>query len=234
MKVPPISVVTVVKNSLPLLRQTIENLNTQSTQEFEYIIVDGASTDDTRDYVLSQPKPSSKVISEPDGGIFSAMNKGAAMCSGNYVQFLNAGDKFLSPTTLEEALPWLDGQADIVIFGYSMNGTSYEPEISFRGLIGGMPCHQAIFYKRSSLLERPFNLEMRLCADYHHLLDSLFHKKISIASPIAVDYDTNGISSNPKMARRIRIERARSALKAHIPFSWKISISLYNLVRAAL
>jgi len=100
MKSTRLSIVTVVRNSLSLLEKTIASLNLQSEKSYEYVIIDGASSDATREFVLRNPKPASIVLSEPDGGIYSAMNKAPTLCSGDYIQYLNAGDTLFDTDTV--------------------------------------------------------------------------------------------------------------------------------------
>ncbi len=227
-----LSIVTVVRNSLPLLRETIASLCEQSVQLFEYIIIDGASSDATREFVLSCPEPATIVLSEADGGIYSAMNKAPALCSGDYIQYLNAGDTLFDADTIAAALPHLDGRADLVIFNYRIHGEQYRPVLGLRGLLGGTPCHQAIFYRREYLLNHPFETRLKYCADFHHLLNALADYSVRIAEPVVINYDTTGISSNPLARRRIRLERAWSAWHSNLNKPWRVAIALYNLLRS--
>ncbi len=93
---PTISVVTVTRNALPLLRRTVASVSEQTCQDMEYIIVDGASTDGSTDFIAGE-RCVSRWVSERDGGIYDAMNKGARMASGRWIIFMNAGDTFAGP-----------------------------------------------------------------------------------------------------------------------------------------
>ncbi len=231
MNSPILSIVTVVRNNLPLLLKTIESLNFQNEKSYEYIIIDGASSDATREFVLAKPKPSNIVVSEPDEGIYQAMNKASALCSGEYIQYLNAGDTLYDADTLRAVLPFLNGCADIIIFNYRINGKRHRPDLSLSYLLGNSPCHQAIFYRRKYLLQHPFNTNLKYCADFHHLLNALTNQVIHIADSIVIDYDTTGVSSAPQARRRIRLERAWSAWNSNLTSTWRIAITGYNLLR---
>jgi glycosyltransferase involved in cell wall biosynthesis len=183
---------------------------------------------------LGQPSPANIVISEPDGGIYQAMNKAIGLCSGEYIQFLNAGDELFDSDTLAQAIPFLDGKSEIVIFGYSMHGKTYVPDISLKGMLGGMPCHQAIFYQREMLRHYPFDGGFRYCADFQHLLCAIFMQKIDLVDLVVVRYDTSGLTSDKSVMRKIRHERAKSALASDIPTAWKTSIALYNFIREVI
>lgn len=232
MNPPRLSIVTVVRNSLPLLKSTVNSLLEQTDQSFEYVIIDGASTDRTRDFVLGKPAPARVVVSEPDEGIYSAMNKAPVHCSGDYIQFLNAGDHLCDAKTIAAVIPFLDGRHDVIIFHYRIRGQQYRPGLSLRRLLGGTPCHQAIFYKRTYLEACPFDTRLKYCADYHHLLIALTRVSIRIAEPAVIDYDTTGVSSRPEARRRVRLERAWSAWHSELGLCWRLSIASYNLLRA--
>lgn len=100
---PMVSVVTVVRNDRPGLSRTLQSVFSQSFRNFEYIIVDGASTDGTRKFLASFDACLDRWISEPDGGAYDAMMKGARMATGKYVLFMNAGDEFVDNFSLEDA-----------------------------------------------------------------------------------------------------------------------------------
>src|SRR6478672_11457802 len=90
-----VSIVTVVRNASRQLADTIESVRRQTYPSVEYIVVDGASTDSTADVLRRNLPKIDKWISEPDSGIYDAMNKGKAMASGAFAMFVNAGDTFV-------------------------------------------------------------------------------------------------------------------------------------------
>ena len=231
MNAPKLSIATVVRNSLSPLQTTIDSLRSQTDRSFEYAIIDGASTDETREFVLQRPSPATIVLSEPDEGIYSAMNKAPAICSGAYLQYLNAGDRLWDRQTLAAILPYLDGEADLVLFNYMVLGNRYQADLSLRRVLGGGHCHQAIFYRRQYLLDHPFDTDLKYSADYHHLLNAISSHSVRVAEPIAIDYDTTGISSQASARRRIRLERAWSAWHSGLTMQWRLTIAGYNLLR---
>ncbi len=97
---PLFSIITVCRNAADTIAATIASVDAQTCRLYEHIVVDGASTDSTLDVLERYPSSLRRVISEPDKGIYDAMNKGLAQASGDYVLFLNAGDAFHSPDTL--------------------------------------------------------------------------------------------------------------------------------------
>ena len=94
-----ISVITITYNAATVIAPTLESLNDQSFRNFEHIVVDGASTDNTV-ALIREMSPDSSVVSEPDKGLYDAMNKGMARARGKYLLFLNAGDSLHSCDTL--------------------------------------------------------------------------------------------------------------------------------------
>ena len=101
---PKISIITVVLNSKNPLENTIKSVAAQTYANIEYIVIDGASTDGTVDVIKKYEKFITKWISEPDNGIFYAMNKGLNLATGDYVWFINAGDEIYEPETLEKVI----------------------------------------------------------------------------------------------------------------------------------
>jgi glycosyltransferase involved in cell wall biosynthesis len=105
---PPISVVTVVRNGESIIDGCIESVVTQNIPGLQYIVIDGASTDRTLDRIRSWGEAISVVVSEPDMGLYDAMNKGLRLARGRYVHFLNADDRYVATDTLRQLLPKLD------------------------------------------------------------------------------------------------------------------------------
>jgi glycosyltransferase involved in cell wall biosynthesis len=89
---PKLSIITINYNNLEGLQRTVESVVNQTWQEFEYIVIDGGSTDGSADFIESQSETIDYWVSEPDKGIYNAMNKGIAKASGEYLLFLNSGD----------------------------------------------------------------------------------------------------------------------------------------------
>lgn len=104
----PLSVITVVKNGEKVIEDCIRSVLEQGISNIEYIVVDGASTDRTLEIVMSFGDLVTSVVSEPDLGLYDAMNKGLALAHGQFVHFLNADDQYASPETLALLLPKLD------------------------------------------------------------------------------------------------------------------------------
>lgn len=155
---------------------TMESIVNQSFSNFEHIVVDGASKDDTV-AVIRKFSPRSRILSEPDRGLYDAMNKGLDMARGKYLLFLNAGDAFHSFDTLQQyANAIIENNNPDIIYGdteivdtnrvFLRNRHLSVPEtLTFESFANGMLiCHQAFMVRRE--LADYYNLEYKFSADY--------------------------------------------------------------------
>lgn len=194
-RLPLISIITVVYNAAVPLEKTIQSVRRQKKHylAIEYIIVDGASTDSTLDVIKENEDLVSRWISEPDNGIYDAMNKGLAMSGGDFVWFLNAGDTIYSEnflagifgngdplqTTVSGAAdPWADiyyGQTQLVDAAWNPAGMRRlrAPEVlTPRSFLWGMlVCHQSILVRRE--IASPYELRYRCSSDFNWVLQAL-------------------------------------------------------------
>lgn len=168
-----LTVITVVYNNVRDIERTIQSVLGQTYPHVEYLIIDGGSTDGTLDVIRQYSGRISNWISEPDKGIYDAMNKGLALASGDYVLFMNSGDEIYAPDTVENVFACAD-HADIY-YGetemYDANGHSLglrrhrTPEkFTWRSFRYGMSIsHQAIYIRRA--IAGMYDLQYRLSAD---------------------------------------------------------------------
>ena len=170
---PWLSVITVCRNAGPLLRGTLASLRAQQLEAaLEWVVVDGASTDGSADWLRRQQPQ--RFVSEPDAGIYDAMNKAAALATGEWLFFLNAGDAFADAGVLADvARAAAANPAVDIVFGdvlYVGAGGSRRKRfhwVTRRRLLFGDLCHQAVFVRRA-LLQRngPFYASLRWNADF--------------------------------------------------------------------
>lgn len=178
-----VSVITVCRNAENVIEKTISSVVGQTYGNIEYIIVDGASRDKTMEIVTRYAeKGNIQYITEPDQGIYDAMNKGIRMSTGDYLEFLNAGDALINHNVIEKVVDEItECRADIV-YG---NILYHYPDGSERTRVYGKFCstlfyyllgdcinHQAIFAARQCFQERGFDTTYRICADREWLLRS--------------------------------------------------------------
>jgi len=198
---PLISVVTVVYNGEKNLEQTITSVLNQNYDNIEYIIVDGDSKDKTLDIIKKYDDKVDYWISEPDEGIYYAMNKASALCSGEYISFLNADDWYNDDTVasvvsslLQSDLTYLFGNTDLYnedTFWYT--DRERLSQYKFNTPFG----HQALFVKLNYFLSHQFNTKYKMLADYDFMLE-LINKKLpyKYLDTSLVNYRTGGISSS--------------------------------------
>lgn len=176
---PLFSVITVTWNAAQVLSPTLQSVREQSFTRYEYLVVDGASTDATLQLVNQAHVPGTRIVSEPDKGLYDAMNKAIGLAKGRYLIFLNAGDRFASPHVLE-AMARCAAQSPGVIYGQTdlVDATgrvvghrhlTAPKNLTFESFKQGMlVCHQAFVVRRD--LAPAYDLQYRFSADYEWCL----------------------------------------------------------------
>lgn len=171
------SIITICYNASATVERTLRSVTGQTWADREYIIIDGASKDSTLDIISRYRDKVDILVSEPDKGLYDAMNKGLALATGDYVLFMNAGDRFHEDSTLEQIAAQVQDLAELpgVIYGntaltnmageiYGMRRLSPPEHLDWKSFKNGMlVCHQA-FYARRDLAE-PYDLRYRFSAD---------------------------------------------------------------------
>ena len=133
-----LSIITINYNNLSGLHKTIDSILSQSFKDYEWIVIDGGSSDGSKELLEKHIEHFAYWCSEPDKGIYNALNKGLKYANGNYVQFLNSGDWLYENSTLEKAFTNIDGKYDIyygdniqVNENNSLNPYTYPDELGF-------------------------------------------------------------------------------------------------------
>ena len=210
---PLFSVITVTYNAAAVIEDTIQSVIAQTYHHVEYIIVDGASKDHTLDIVRRYQDHIARIVSEPDRGLYDAMNKGMAMATGDYLCFLNAGDSFHEDDTLlqvvhslapHETLPdVIYGETDLVDSeGHFVRKRRLSaPEAltwkSFRQ--GMLVCHQAFFARRA--LAEPYDLTYRFSADFDWCIRVMKKARtLHNAHVVIIDYLDEGLTTANRRA----------------------------------
>lgn len=178
-----LSIITINRNNVKGLRKTIESVILQTFDDFEYIIIDGASTDGSVDVIKEYQDKISFWVSEPDAGIYNAMNKGIKQAKGDYCLFLNSGDMFADECVLHDVFS-IRPCADLV-YGFVEGESDTDNRIqllppdkfTFRYLYYKNIPHQAEFIKRSL-----FDKLGYYCENYRILSDYDFNIKALMAS----------------------------------------------------
>ena len=177
---PRLSIVTVSYNTRDCIEKTIQSIITQTYSNIEYLIIDGGSKDNTLDIVKQYKEHIHQIISEPDKGLYDAMNKGIQKATGDYLCFLNAGDKWHENNTLQLIVDSLTGQNVLpdVIYGETaivdengkflrMRRLSTPETLNWKSFKQGMlVCHQAFLAKRELAINELYDLSYRFSADF--------------------------------------------------------------------
>lgn len=171
---PKITVVTVTYNAEQYLEQTIKSVIEQDYCNIEYIIIDGASTDGTIEIIKKYEEHIDYWVSESDNGIYDAMNKGIDVATGEWINFMNAGDSFCEKETLSNVFSSETIKYDL-IFGdnlYLTNSNSfYKKAIGLDGIFNSTPCcHQSLFCKTAVAKEIKFDISYKFISDHDFML----------------------------------------------------------------
>ena len=195
----PLTICTVVLNDKFNLEKTFGSIINLTHDNFEYIVIDGNSSDGTIDVIKKYEEHIDDWWSEPDNGIYDAMNKGIAKANGEWIMFLNAGDMFCNDHILTDIFSENLNDVDI-IYGDSIadygHFSIYQKAGNLKDLWRGMRFnHQSVIVKTELMKRRPFNLKFSIAADFDFIYHQYLQKKKFnyFPVPIAV-FDVNGIS----------------------------------------
>ena len=204
------SIITVNYNNKDGLEMTIKSVLGQTCKDFEYIIIDGGSTDGSVEVIKKYATQIDYWVSEPDKGVYNAMNKGIGKATGDYLNFMNSGDTYHSSSALE-TIAGLHSDDDIIIGGYydSTRGIAHvipPQEVTLLTLLKFTINHQATFIKRSLFDKRLYDENYIIMADAKFNFQSIIldNCSVKITEDVIADYDTNGISSNYELYKTER------------------------------
>ena len=190
------SVITINYNHKDGLRSTIESVVRLRHIDYEFIIIDGGSTDGSVDIIKQYAANITYWVSEKDKGVYHAMNKGVAMSKGEYLIFMNSGDCFHSPDALNAVEHY---QEDIICGQVSTFPSGHhKPTISLVDLMRISLPHQAMFIKRELLVNHPYDEKYKILSDWKFCLEAIILDNCSFRATedVIADYESGGISTN--------------------------------------
>ena len=214
-----ISIITVVYNAVATIEQTILSVVKQDYSNIEYIIVDGGSTDGTLDIIKKYEDKIEHWVSEPDYGIYDAMNKGLTYATGDYIYYLGADDCLLAPNSISQVVSFLQDnpEVDVLCASVMMVDTVYRIEKVYSSnfseadvLSGYNTPHQGMFVRREILQKHRFDTSYHIAADYKNFLKFYLDQNIALkkSAMIVAYYANDGVSGNGSDAQRMEDVRA--------------------------
>ena len=215
---PKISVITICFNIENEVEATIQSVTSQTYSDKELIVIDGASTDGTMEIVNKYLHLLSKVVSEPDNGIYDAMNKGLRIASGEYVVFINGGDSFADSFVLEKiAAEIRQNRAPDFVYANSIDVQgelkSYRPARCHKYAWYGMfTSHQSMFYSLALIKHHKlqYDTTYKIAADYKFTLENLKYAKTYLKSSLYTGcFSSGGVSQTNKNLGLYEASRAR-------------------------
>ena len=206
-----LSIITVNLNNHDGLQKTIDSVICQTFQDYEWIVIDGGSTDGSKELIEQNFEHFSYWVSEPDKGIYNAMNKGIKVAKGEYLQFLNSGDWLVDETALERCFSQnlvadvLYG--DLYLYDNGLKREIVYPEaLTLKVFYRSSLCHQSSFIRRELFHDGLYNEGYRIVSDWEFFLrQALNNKSFKHINEFVTCYDLGGISStNEELLRAER------------------------------
>ncbi len=209
-----LSIITINYNNLDGLRKTYDSVMSQTFRDFEWIVIDGGSTDGSREFIEGHKEDFAFWCSEPDNGVYHAMNKGIRKATGEYLNFMNSGDTYFDSGSL--AIVFSTERTSDILYGAMLlaDGTlDHEPmmktELQWFDFYDNTLPHQASFIKRKLFDKVGFYDETyRISADWHFFAKAFvcYGASLEFIPSVLARFEGGGCSANSKIAE---VENAR-------------------------
>lgn len=241
---PKFSIITITFNAASVIEPTLKSVLEQSYTNYEYLLIDGGSSDGTVEKAKASGIEFAHIVSERDNGLYDAMNKGIALATGDYLCFLNAGDAFHAPDTLQGIVEAIAGESELphVLYGETAEVDENRNFVRMRRLQapeklnwlsfknGMLVCHQA-FYARRDIVPM-YDLKYRLSSDVDWCIKVMKKsEKLINVNMTVVDYLQNGLSLQHHRASLIERFKVMSKHYGLLP---TIARHLWFVVRAVI
>lgn len=203
MSQPKLSIITINYNDAEGLQMTIQSVLEQSFTDFEYIIIDGGSTDDSVTVIKEYKDNIAHWVSESDNGVFHAQNKGIAKAKGEYLFFLNSGDKLTSETALNDFISHPNFKGDVIYGDYQFDeGQKVYPDSlsPFYFMKSSLPHQSTLFHRRVFESLGGYDENFKIAADRAFYLQCYLSEqfKFQHIHYLLTHFDLSGISNNPE------------------------------------
>lgn len=227
-----VSIITINYNNAKGLKKTLDSIVSQNQADFEYIVIDGDSTDGSQNIIEEYSKQISYWISEPDSGIYNAMNKGIRQATGEYVLFINSGDVIRTETNLSSIISQITGE-DIIFFDLEVCDISnnryvkiYPDSLDFKYFAEDSLPHMASFIKKDLLAKYGYYSEkIKISSDWAFFMDAvcLLNCTYKHIHEYFSTFYLDGLSSDERNRQILTGERNN-----HISSSYRLYNSLYE------
>lgn len=241
---PKFSIITVTYNAASEIEPTLQSVIAQTYTNYEYLLIDGGSKDDTVAKAKASGIEFAHIVSEPDKGLYDAMNKGIALATGDYLCFLNAGDSFCSAGTLQTIVDAIAGEDELpgVLYGETaevneqrefvrMRRLQAPDKLTWRSFRHGMlVCHQAFYARRD--LAPMYDLKYRLSGDVDWCIKVMKRaSKLVKVDAVVVNYLQNGLSLKH---HRASLKERFWIMSKHYGFLPTVGRHLWFIIRAVI
>jgi glycosyltransferase involved in cell wall biosynthesis len=240
---PKFSIITITYNAASVIEPTLQSVLSQTYTNYEYLLIDGGSKDNTVAKAKASGIEFAHIVSERDNGIYDAMNKGIALATGDYLCFLNAGDAFYGPDTLQTiANAATKEEFPDVLYGETaevddarnfvrMRRLQAPKELTWRSFKSGMMvCHQAFYAKRE--IAPMYDLKYRLSSDVDWCIKVMKQsKKLVNVNATVVNYLQNGLSLQH---HRASLKERFWIMSKHYGFLPTVFRHLWFVIRAVI
>ncbi len=208
---PLLSIITINYNDKLGLEKTIQSVKNQSYTNYEFVIIDGGSTDGSKAVILDNKTLFSHWVSEPDTGIFNAQNKGIQAAKGDYVLFLNSGDVLNGDRVLHEFINAPQFSGDIIYgdYAYANGGKQYPDKLTPLFFFKSSLPHQSTFFKTSVFKAMGLQDEsLQIAADRAFYMKCYFSDQFEFSHvPVALTlFDLTGVSNDPAFRAKKEVE----------------------------
>ncbi len=221
-----ISIITVNYNDCLGLERTIQSVKEQTFKDYEHIVIDGDSTDGSKKIIEANKDNFSYWVSEPDNGIYHAMNKGIHVAKGDYLYFLNSGDHFNDSNSLNKVYSFLQND-DVIYFSINVIGENKSyikkppKSLTFKFLHEDLPAHQATFIKKELFNQLGnYDENLKIVSDWKFLILAIckHHATYKCIDETFSTYYRDGLSSLKENQVAVKAEREQVLNKEFKPF----------------
>ena len=239
-----LSIITINKDNSQGLLRTIKSVSEQTFLDFEFIIIDGASTDGSVEIIKQHANTViSYYISEPDSGIYNAMNKGIKKARGNYLLFLNSGDYLINKDVLSIVFTQIGNTNSDFIFCDSkvINRNTHfvkknPRKLNFLFFYYDSVCHQSTFIKKSLFDEiEQYDESLKIMSDWKFVIVSLckYNKSYTVINEVVSAFNMEGISGS-KNSRQLMKEEREKVLKENFSLFYDDYVKLHSYYKWSL